>query len=436
MLGAAALTSCREDEKLDLAGYPDTNVSLGIEGAESGVVSVPLKAVYDGAGKLSVNGELTRTYTFQLATPSPEDLILHVDPLIVNIPEDKVEIDKRELRIPAGSKSAEPVTVTYLDPDFSFAEPEKAACTYELGVKVADADGYNVALVGEGTAKVVVEKEAYVVGCSVVGTNGNTVSFRRAYLDGAILNEDKMEYTFKIKLDRPADADVKVTFSSEGLAPEFAGDVTLTPAEVTVPAGSLESDEVHWTLTDDFLLTNADPGNFTVTLTAAFESADPTVKPVKDANVLTFNISKVFDIVEMVDAVQADWEEYSRTGFTATGEGGSGSPSNVLDDSRYNDYYGSGKQLWIAIDMKEQKMLAGIQVYYYSASYASKTIRIETSSDGITWMEQGTKEGLPMTIAHFFKFVKPIEARHVKITSLETSGYYHDISIMRFYGKK
>lgn len=435
MLGAAALTSCREDEKLDLAGYPDTNVSLGIEGTESGVVSVPLKAVYDGEGKLSVNGELTRTYTFQLATPSPEDLILHVDPLIVNIPEDKVEIDKRELRIPAGSKSAEPVTVTYLDPDFSFAEPEKAACTYELGVKVADADGYNVALVGEGTAKVVVEKEAYVAGCSVVGANGNTVSFRRAYLDGAILNEDKMEYTFKIKLDRPADADVKVTFTSEGLAPEFAGDVTLTPAEVTVPAGSLESDEVHWTLTDDFLLTNADPGNFTVTLTAAFESADPTVKPVEAGNVLTFNIAKVFDVIDLADGIQDGWAEYDHTGWTLTGTGGSAwGLDGILDNS--GDYYGYGETLSITIDMKDMKDIHGLRVQYYYSSYATKTARFETSEDGETWTEQATKEDLPTAAAHHFKFLKPVKARYLKFTSLKNAGSGHDITGMKVYGKK
>ena len=36
-------------------------------------------------------------------------------------------------------------------------------------------------------------------------------------------------------------------------------DITVTPAEIVIPAGELESAEVTWTITDDFLLTTADP---------------------------------------------------------------------------------------------------------------------------------------------------------------------------------
>lgn len=433
--GAVMLAGCREDEKLDLPGYPASEVGVTIVDTDASVAKV--KAVYDNAGKINLDGEVTRTYVLALSTPCIEDVLLLVEPLLVNIPAEKVEISKRELRIAAGNRETEPVTVTFTDPDFSFAEPEKEAKNYELGVKVIDASGDKLALANGGEAKVVVQKEAYEANCWVVGESGDTANFRWVLIDGDIFSTEPMEYTFKVQLDRPADADIKLSFTTGGLPEAFVKDVTLTPSEVTIPAGAVESEEIKWSLTEDFLKTNADPENYTVTLTTNFESVDPTVKPVEGANVLTFNIAKVFDVLELVDGVQPDWKEYSRTGWSATGsEDAYGAPSNVLNDSRGSDFYSNEEQMWVAIDMKEVRELHGIQVNYYSATGSSKVGRIEISEDGETWIEQGTKENMPKVTSHFFKFLKPAKVRYVKYTSLEKHGSYHDISIMRFYGKQ
>lgn len=431
--GAVTLTGCREDEKLDLPGYPASEVGVTIPDADNASV-VKLKAVYDNAGKISLDGEVTRTYVLALSTPSTEDVLLLVEPLLVNIPAEKVEISKRELRIAAGNREAEPVTVTFTDPDFSFAEPEKQALTYELGVKVVDARGEQVALAGDGVAKVVIDKVAYEANCSVVGQSGNTVNFKRAYANGAILNEEPMEYTFKVQLDRPAEADIKLSFTSAGLPEAFVKDVTLTPSEVTIPAGEVESAEIKWALTDDFLLTTDEAENYTVTLTTAFESTDPTVKPAEGADVLTFNIAKVFDIVDLVDAAQDNWAMYDHEGWTLTGEGGSSwGLDGILEDR--GDYYGYGETLSLTIDMKEVKELLGLRVKYYATYYATKTARIETSIDGKSWTELGTKEGLPSTKEHYFKLLSPAKGRFVRFTSLK-AGSGHDVIGLKVYGAK
>lgn len=433
--GAMLLTACREDEKLGLAGYPAAGVGISIVGEENAASTVTLKATYDHAGKIGIDGPITRQYVLALSTASPEEVVLHVEPLIVNIPADKIQIDKTELRIPAGEKQAEPVTVTFADEDFSFAEPDLEARSYEAGIKIARADGYNLNLPDNGEAKVVIDKAAYVAGGSIESEGGNTISFKRDYCDGKIVTEEPMAHSFKIALERPAKADVKVTFTTAGLAEQFAADMTLAPAEVTIPAGATESEEVNWALKDDFLLTTAEKESHVVTLTATFECTDPTVKVLEGRNILTFNIDKIPNILKLVDKVADDWTMFDRAGWTATGEGGYGTPSNVLDNDAWSDYYGSGMTLELAVDMKEEKTAVGMVVRYYS-NYASKVARISSSADGETWEELGTLNDLPEQKFHCFQFIVPAKARYLKFSSLECLNVYHDITEIEVYGAK
>ncbi len=157
-----ALTACREDEQLDLAGYPGTGIGMGMVGEEEPVQAKMLRASYDSEGRLSVDGELTRSYTFTLAEASPEDLVLALEPVAVNVPAEKVELSAQEVRIPAGYRTSEAVEVKWLDEDFSFAAPDSEARTYEIGVRVAAMSGHKPAFSGEQEGKVVVEKEAYL----------------------------------------------------------------------------------------------------------------------------------------------------------------------------------------------------------------------------------------------------------------------------------
>ena len=121
VLGVGVLTSCREDEELNLPGYPENPVGITIADAEN-AAEVTVKGTYEaGTGALLLDGALTRTYVFSLATPSPEDVTFQIEPIIENIPEDRVSISETELFIPAGGISAS-VTVGLVDDDPSFME--------------------------------------------------------------------------------------------------------------------------------------------------------------------------------------------------------------------------------------------------------------------------------------------------------------------------
>ena len=201
--------------------------------------------------------------------------------------------------------------MTLKDEDFSFAASNYDAAIYELGVK-ANVEGYEI-----GTepieSKVVIEKEAYTASCSVVGESGNNVSFERGYSLGSIVNSDPISCTFKMKLDKPARKDVKVKLTTAGLDEKFMNKITVTPAEITIPAGELESAEITWSITDDFLLTTADPETYTIVVTASAESEDPVVVENKKENFLTFNVNKVFRTFSYVSDKVTNWVELVKT---------------------------------------------------------------------------------------------------------------------------
>ena len=378
---------CQDDEVVDLVKYPVNQPAITIDDAE-GASKATLTAVYKSDGTLELDGPVTRTYTFHFAA-SPEDATVTFDIINTNIPKENVEISATKVVLPAGSTDAS-VTVTLKDEDFSFAASNYDATTYELGVK-ASVEGYKI-----GTepieSKVVIEKEAYTASCSVVGESGNNVAFERAFSQGAIVNPDPISYTFKMKLDKPARKDVKVKLATTGLDEQFMKNITVTPAEITIAAGELESAEVTWTITDDFLLTTAGEESHTLVVTASAESEDPVVKVNSKENFLTFNVDK----------------------------GG----SYGSDVYSYNPF-------WFVIDMKSAQTFNALGMDYYY-TYASKKVRISTSLDNENWTPQGVLE-VPRVGNHYFQFFSSITARYVKVELLEGFGSYIDVTEVYIY---
>ena len=379
---------CQDDEVVDLVKYPVNQPAITIDDAE-GASKATLTAVYKSDGTLELDGPVTRTYTFHFAA-SPEDATVTFDIINTNIPKENVEISATKVVLPAGSTDAS-VTVTLKDEDFSFAASNYDATTYELGVK-ASVEGYKI-----GTepieSKVVIEKEAYTASCSVVGESGNNVTFERAFSQGAIVNPDPISYTFKMKLDKPARKDVKVKLATTGLDEQFMNDITVTPAEIVIPAGELESAEVTWTITDDFLLTTADPETHTLVVTASAESEDPVVVENKNENFLTFNVNKVFR----------------------------------------NFGYVSG-DFWFVVDMKSEKTMTGLGIDYYNNGSASspKKVTISTSIDNETWVTQGTVD-TPQSYNHYFQFFTPQNTRYVKVELAGRYNGYIDLTEVYIY---
>lgn len=420
---------CQDDEVVDLVKYPVNKPAITINDAE-GASKATLTAVYKSDGTLELNGPVTRTYTFHFAA-SPEDATVTFDVINTNIPKENVEISDTKVVLPAGSTDAS-VTVTLKDEDFSFAASNYDAATYELGVK-ASVEGYKI-----GTesieSKIVIEKEAYIASCSVVGENGNTVSFERAFSQGAIVNTDPISYAFKMKLDKPARKDVKVKLATTGLDEKFMNKITVTPAEITIPAGELESAEITWSITDDFLLTTTEAEFHTLVVAASVESEDPVVKVNSKENILTFNVDKVVRNFKYLSAIGSNWVELSKDGWGAEIPSGvSGSASYLIDGnggSYGSDVY-SSNPFWFVIDMKSpQTFLALGMDYYYT--YAAKKVRISTSLDNETWTSQGVLEA-PRAGNHYFEFFSSITARYVKVELLAGFSSYIDVTEVYIY---
>lgn len=420
---------CQDDEVVDLVKYPVNQPAITINDAE-GASKATLTAVYKSDGTLELNGPVTRTYIFHFAA-SPEDATVTFDVINTNIPKENVEISDTKVVLPAGSTDAS-VTVTLKDEDFSFAASNYDAATYELGVK-ASVEGYKI-----GTesieSKIVIEKEAYIASCSVVGENGNTVSFERAFSQGAIVNTDPISYAFKMKLDKPARKDVKVKLATTGLDEKFMNKITVTPAEITIPAGELESAEITWSITDDFLLTTTEAEFHTLVVAASVESEDPVVKVNSKENILTFNVDKVVRNFKYLSAIGSNWVELSKDGWGAEIPSGvSGSASYLIDGnggSYGSDVY-SSNPFWFVIDMKSpQTFLALGMDYYYT--YAAKKVRISTSLDNETWTSQGVLEA-PRAGNHYFEFFSSITARYVKVELLAGFSSYIDVTEVYIY---
>ena len=411
---------CQDDEVVDLVKYPVNQPTITIDDAE-GASKATLTAVYKSDGTLELDGLATRTYTFHFAA-SPEDATVTFDIINTNIPKENVEISTTKVVLPAGSTDAS-VTVALKDEDFSFAAPNYDATTYELGVK-ASVEGYKI-----GTepieSKVIIEKEAYTASCSVVGENGNSATFERAFSQGTIVNPDPISYTFKMKLDKPARKDVKVKLATTGLGEQFMNDITVTPAEIIIPAGELESADITWSITDAFLLTTADSETHTLVVTASAESEDPVVVENKQKNFLTFNVNKVFRNFGYVSDKVTNWVELDKTGWSVELTPGLRN-GNVLIDGRGGSSGGSVYKTgdwWFVIDMKSEKTMTGVGIDYYHNSSASspKKVTISTSMDNETWVTQGTL-ATPQAYNHYFQFFTPQNARYVKV---ELTGRYN-----------
>ena len=419
-----ALISCKNEEELGLVDYPVNQPAITIDNSE-GASQATLIAVYKSDGTLELNGPVTRTYTFHFAA-SPKDATITFDVINTNIPKENVEISGDTKVVLLAGSTETSVTVTLKDEDFSFAAPNYDAVSYELGVK-ASVEGYKIGT-GPIESKIVIKKEAYTASCSVIGESGNTVSFERAYFQDHILNPDPpISYTFKMKLDKPARKDVKVKLATTGLDEQFMKNITVTPAEITIPAGELESAQITWSITDDFLLTTSEPETHTLVVTALVESEDPVVVENKKENFLTFNVNKVFRKFGYVSDKFSNWVELSKTGWAVELEPGISPDSSILIDGKggsdASDIFSRG-DLWFVVDMKSKKTITGLGVDYYKnygSASSPKKVTISTSMDDKTWVIQGTVD-TPQSYNHYFQFFTPQNARYVKF---ELSGIYN-----------
>lgn len=437
MFGTLLLTGCQEDEVLNLTTYPENQPSITIADIK-GESEVTLNAAYNVDGTLALDGLVSRTYTFSFAA-SPKDAMVVFEPIVTNIPKENVEISTTGVTLPAGSTEAS-VTVTLKNEDFSFAQSNYDETIYELGVK-ATVDGYKIGA-EPIESKVIVKKEAYKASCFVVGQKGNTVLFERAYTKGQIVNTEPISYTFKAQLDKPARKNTKVKLGIKGLDEKFVKNITVTPAEIIIPAGQLSSEDITWTITDDFLLQTQEEETHSLVVTASVESEDPVVTVNEKKNFLTFNVNKVFRNFKYIDSKVTSWVELNKTGWSVQMLAGSSNNGNVLIDgkggSSGGDIYTSGNLLSFTLDMKSEKTIAGLAIDYYSNSGTAsspKKITISTSIDNVNWTAAGTID-TPQSFNHYFEFFTPANARYVKFELSNRWNSYIDLTEIYVYENK
>lgn len=433
--GAALFTGCRSDEAVDLAGYPETPAGISI--AATGNTTATYEGSYDAEGALQLSGSLSSTYTVTLAQPSPKDVYLRVEPIIVNLPADKVTVSATQLTIPAGHVAPlEPIEVSFDDTDMTFMAEERGAMNYELGLRIVELEGFQTPATAT-EAKVVVEKTPYVATAVVLlEEGGSEMTFKRSYVDGAIINEEPIECSVKIVLDRPVLKDTRFQLKTAGIPEAFAADATFTPAELMIAAGTKESDLVTlWTVTDDFLLTTEEPETHRLQLLAEPVDADATTVGSQDGLVVT--VMKVFDLLTFLPELDPAWVKYDTTGWDGE-TNGSGSIPDLFDGSRYSDVYTYEQELWFTIDMLVPREIHGIQMIPYGSSvnYFGEGFVLSTSDDGITWAQQGELSTDDMRVSpYYIGLLKPVTARYIKYEGWKGKRGYPDISEFYVYGK-
>lgn len=437
--GAALLSGCREDETVDLAGYPETPAGIAI--AATGKTTATYEGAYDAEGALQLSGTLSNSFTVTLAQASPEDVRILLEPIIVNLPADKVTLSASEVVIPAGHVThSEPVEVTFDDSDMQFMADEVAAMNYELGLRIVGLDGFQVPIVAS-EAKVVLEKAPYVASASVVlGQGGSEQLFKRSYVDGKIVNENPIACSVKVTLDRPVLQDTRFLLKTEGLPEAFAADAAFTPAEVTIAAGEKVSEVVEWTLTDDFLLTSDEPETHRIKLTAEPIEADATVAGSKEGMDVT--VIKIFDLLAFVTEPDPSWVKYPTNGWTGQ-TNGYGSIFDLFDGNTNTDVYvsvwgGGDGTLWFTIDMLEAHEIYGVTMASWknTVSYMGERFVLSTSDDGETWTQQGELQTDDMRVSpYYIAFLKPVTARYIKYEGYMGKRNAPDIAEFYVYDK-
>ena len=435
------LTGCADDENLGLTDYPAAAIGVSIAGEKS--ETVVMAAAYDENGLLQVDGDLAREYTVELATASPEDIRVVVEPVATNIPAEAIVVSETDLWFPAGTVRRS-VSVSLADADFGFAQAERGGMTYELGLRIAAVSNPNVVM-ERSEAKVVVDKEAYRATCTLRG-EGDT-SFSRPYWDGKVFSDEPISHTFKAVLDRPASADTKITFSSAGLDEQYAGMVTVVPAELIIPAGARESAEsAVWTLSNGYL-EQTEPLNYTLSLLPVVTSDDPAAVAGEG---LTFAVSKALQAFALAESVPAEWSLFDRSGWSAKGEfddpdewDPTDPAQNVLDGDPETGWrsYKVGR---IYVDMQSAHELAGFSVNYLTSQwgdlYSALRVDIYISDDNATWTSLGSYS-VELAEVHTFRIHSPMQTRYIKLEfepKKNPWGFYATLGIteLEIYGAR
>lgn len=411
-----AMVSCQDDEELNLLGYPENPISVNTEDGDN----MNISATYDAQGKLVLSSSLNRTWRISLATPSPEDASIKIAPLLVNIPADKVTLDTDIINLPAGSLYQD-VTLGINEEDLAFMEDNLQAEVYELGVTVSDANGLKLNT-DSSLGKLVVEKEKYLANVSMIASQDPT-EIKKIYFNKELLG-DPISYSFKLQLDKPAIEDLEIKLMAEGVLTDFISSSQFSPSTVKISAGSRESEDIIWTITDDFLKTTEDDESFDIVLKAVVDNEFAAV--VSQNSQINLRVLKTSNVLELSTYKPNEWQEVDNKSRwnIALGDTWRGNVGYLIDGSRYDVVSmdaDKGETGELVVDLLSTQTLVGVGIafgmHYYPVWEVCAATESEwlVSTDNATWISLGSvKNTLGGNDRHYYHLGVPVEARYVK----------------------
>lgn len=427
---------CQTEENLDLVDFSTITANVSVCGAENDASTITLRALYNGDGELILEDKVPQQYVISLNTASPEDIVLYLEPIVTNIPTEKVVLSDTELHFPAGTVSRT-ISVTLTDEEFAFAQTERGEKKYEAGVRIIGLRGRDVVL-AESEAKIIVEKDAYRASVSLVGVDEEETDFELPYWDGEIFSDTPIRYTFKAQLDRPAMADVTVTVSVDGMEPQYASFSSFSVEKLIIPAGQKESTEsATWTLQNTYF-EQTDPMSYTLMLTPNIQSDDIAVS---NGTSPVFTIKKFFQALSIESEIPAGWELLDRKGWSVTGElsvPNSGATTegleNILDGDESTNW-GASQIFTVNIDMQANRDISGLVIRYFvnawNEPYSSQRVNILISDNNEDWTSLGSYKFDLMPL-HIFKCLSTMTTRYIRLEiepPLNPWGMYNRVGI-------
>ena len=263
---------------------------------------------------------------------------------------------------------------------------------------------------------------------------------------GSIIASVPTDMTYTVKSTKNAPADIKVnlavdpTMAVEGYKsfPEGHGlVVTLEESFVTIPKGTNTSNAIAVNIDD----TNANwelfsEGTYLLPIRIASVEGAIGSQEVPAAYV-------GIDVVTKPGMLDPDASLYSakgtqitdKSGWTATysvtATGVSGDCTRNLFDGRTNNYAylvfnhqdSYNEEVVTTIDLGKVYNLSAVQFCYYGWYYYIKQGKIETSTDGTNFIDQGTISDIPQwSTTPCFNFFAPFAVRYVRLTGISYHG--------------
>lgn len=414
LISLVTLTGCEKDEKVDLIGYPENEIQLSVVATDS-PKSILKEISYDEQSKLSGIDSVYK-FNIQLATPSAKDATIQLKSILTNVPESSVEIPAT-IKIPAGKLGTE---VVIRLKDFSFFETSKAEELYSIALLPDKIEGEKFKATVD-TAKVTFHKEAFLSTVSLQGGQGNVLTVPGKEIENnQFLNGSTVTYAFTARLSKVMTEDVVLTFAPNS----YTDNVTCSPAEVTIPAGKLESDTVTCTIDCSFMLQPEElaKGNYTIEVAATPKAENPYLAFDEAKKSITFKLS--VQTLSLINAVDPAWTMLARDNWTMELSHG-GTTRDMLDGDT-NTEVSMPEGTAFTVDMKEEKTLRGIAVRAYHGYYAPQKFKLYVSDDGSDWKELGE---LPVPLvnqmhsATIVRLLSTPKARYIKFEITQRARY-------------